>query len=116
MGKRERDRGARGERMLRDLLRARGWPAERGQQRAGGGDSPDVKGGPPGFHFEVKFTERFQALAAYRQALEDASTAQPPNRPVVAWKRARGPWMALLSLDDLLDLIDAYILQQLIES
>ena len=50
MGKRERDRGKRGELMLRDVLRAAGWVnAERGQQRAGGADSPDVRGGPRGW-------------------------------------------------------------------
>ena len=37
-----RAKGARGERMWRDQLRAEGYTAKRGQQHAGGQDSPDV--------------------------------------------------------------------------
>ena len=103
MGKRERERGKRGELMLRDVLRAAGWPgAERGQQRAGGADSPDVRGGPVGVHFECKFVERLRARVALDQARADSG---PGDVPIVAWKRAREPWVAILGLDDLLDLL-----------
>ena len=103
MGKAQRDRGKRGELLLRDVLREAGWPsAERGQQRAGGADSPDVRGGPEGVHFECKFTERLDARSALEQARGDAG---PGRTPVVAHKRARAPWVAILDLDALLALL-----------
>ena len=103
MGRRERERGKRGELMLRDVLRRWGWlAAERGQQRAGGADSPDVRGGPRDVHFECKFTERLNAREALRQAEGDSG---PGEVPVVAWKRAREPWVAVMRLDDVLALL-----------
>ncbi len=103
MSKHSRDRGKRGELLLRDVLRGAGWPAaERGQQRAGGADSPDVRGGPAEIHFECKFTERLDVRAALDQATADAPTGKIP---VVAHKRNRHPWVAVLPLDDLLRLV-----------
>ena len=37
-----RQKGARGERMFRDMFREAGFEARRGQQFSGGTDSPDV--------------------------------------------------------------------------
>lgn len=89
--------------MLRDVLRRAGWPAtERGQQRHGGPDSPDVRGGPEGYHFECKFVETLRLREALRQATSEAPRGVAP---VVAWKRARGPWVAVLLLEDLLELV-----------
>lgn len=103
MGKAERDRGKRGELLLRDVLRAAGWTAaERGQQRAGGVESPDVKNGPRGVHIECKFVERLSPRAALAQARRDAPADAVP---VVAWKTARQEWVAVLALDDLLRLL-----------
>ena len=103
MGKRERDKGKRGELMLRDVLRRHGWTdAERGQQRAGGADSPDVRGGPAGIHFECKFVEALSSLKALDQARADAPADAVP---VVAHKRSRAPWLAILDLDALLGLL-----------
>lgn len=103
MGKAQRDKGKRGELMLRDVLREAGWGgAERGQQRHGGPESPDVRGGPAGVHFECKFVEALSARVALRQAAADAGVGEVP---VVAWKRTREPWVAVLSLDDLLRLL-----------
>lgn len=53
MSKFSRDKGARGEREFRDLLREHGFEARRGQQFAGGNDSPDVVTDLP-CHVEVK--------------------------------------------------------------
>ena len=103
MSKRSRDKGKRGELLLRDVIRQHGWPgAERGQQRHGGPDSPDVRGGPPGYHFECKFTERLSASQALDQARGDAG---PGEVPIVAHKSSRRPWLAILSLDDLLKIL-----------
>lgn len=103
MGKRERDKGKRGELMLRDVLRGHGWAgAERGQQRAGGADSPDVRGGPAGVHFECKFVEALSARKALDQARADAPAG---SVPIVAHKASGKPWIAILDLDALLGLL-----------
>lgn len=102
-GRRSRDKGKRGELLFRDVLRAAGWPgAERGQQRAGGADAPDVRGGPQGVHFEVKFVEALSARRALDQAVADAEGGA---LPIVAWKTSRAPWVAILGMDDLLTLL-----------
>ena len=89
--------------MLRDVLRAAGWPkAERGQQRAGGADSPDVRGGPAGVHFECKFTETLRLREALAQAQGDAP---PDSLAIVAHKANGKPWVAVLDLDALLGLL-----------
>lgn len=113
-----RDKGKRGELAWRDVLRAAGWPAaERGQQRAGGADAPDVRGGPPGVHWEVKFVEALQARKALEQATRDSGSGRPeivegrhfsdfPSPvPVVAWKTSRAPWVCILHAADLLRLL-----------
>lgn len=87
MSKFSRDKGARGEREFRDLLREHGFEARRGQQFAGGPDSPDVVTDCP-VHFEVKRTESF-STSYLSQAEQDA---HPLLQPVVAWKRNSAPW------------------------
>lgn len=103
VGKAQRDKGKRGELLLRDVLRRAGWPhAERGQQRHGGPDSPDVRGGPKGVHFECKFVEALSTRVALDQARADAG---PGEIPIVAHKRERRPWVAIMDLDDVLGLL-----------
>lgn len=97
-----RQKGARGERELRDVLRAAGWGATiRGQQRSGV-EQADVVGGPGGFHWESKVGKRPDLWKASQQAARDA---KPGEVPVVAAKRDRGSWVACLPLSDLLVLI-----------
>jgi len=86
-----RAKGARGEREFRDLLREHGFEARRGQQFAGGPDSPDVIVDLP-VHFEVKRTESFSP-SYLAQAERDA---HPANQPVVAWKRNAAPWRVFM--------------------
>ena len=75
------EKGKRGERDWRDELRAHGYEARRGQQFSGSPDSPDVVcPALPGFHFEVKHTERLNVHEAMAQAIDDAVD----NVPVVA--------------------------------
>lgn len=103
VGKAERDKGKRGELLLRDVLREHGWAkAERGQQRHGGPDSPDVRGGPKGFHFECKFVQALNVRKALEQAVDEAP---PGDVAIVAHKREREGWTATLGLDDLLTLL-----------
>jgi Holliday junction resolvase len=95
-----RAKGARGEREFRDQLRAKGWTARRGQQFAGGTDSPDVICEELAhIHFEVKRTEsisiqKVMSLQAERDAKHKC--------PIIVHKNNGGQWLAILRLDDLL--------------
>ena len=75
----QRDKGKRGELKHRDVLRELGFvDAERGQQRHGGPDSPDVRNGIPGCHPEVKFYERHAAIRHLEQAEREAPEGATP--------------------------------------
>ena len=96
-----RAKGVRGELEWAAYLRDRGHFARRGQQYAGGNDSPDVVTDLP-LHFEVKRVQRLDLRAAMLQAVTEA-----PNdkTPVVAHRRNREPWLITLRADDFFDLI-----------
>lgn len=96
-----RDKGKRRELDFSHYLEARGIEARRGQQRAGGTDSPDVVHSLPGLHFEVKGTETLRLNDARAQARRDAGA----KVPVVAWKRNRDEWVAILPMDDFLNIL-----------
>ena len=98
-----RRKGKDGELEVARILKARGLEASRGCQYHGGPDSPDVVG-LPGFHIEVKRTETFNLYKAMEQACRDRDGAAAP---VVVHRRSRQPWVAVLLLDDFLDLYDA---------
>src|SRR5262245_23870546 len=67
-----RQKGARGERLWRDELRANGYAARRGQQFSGSPGSPDVVcEALPWIHFEVKVVEKLNVQAAMEQARRD---------------------------------------------
>lgn len=95
-------KGKRGEREFAAYLREYGVEARRSQQYAGGHDSQDVLHDIPGIHFEVKRTEALQLHPAMEQAAEDATEG---DIPVVAFRRNRGKWVAILPMDDLMKLI-----------
>jgi hypothetical protein len=95
-------KGKRGERVWRDQLRARGYEARRGQQFSGSPDGPDVICPDlPGFHFEVKHTERLNVHEAMAQAVNDAAD----NVPVVVHRRNRNDWLVTMRADDWFDLL-----------
>jgi hypothetical protein len=96
-----RAKGQRGELEVRDLLRAAGFEAERGQQRAGGSDSPDVKHNIPGYHIEVKLCEQFNLFKALAQATQD----NPNAIPLIFHRRNYMPWMVCLPAEVLLRLL-----------
>lgn len=104
MGKKSRDKGKRGELEWRDRLRTYGYVgAERGAQRSGSPDSPDVK--VPSLaglvHFEVKRAERLSLWSALNQATDEAGEAMP----VVAHRPNGKPWVCVLRGEDLLWLL-----------
>jgi len=93
-----RRKGARGELEWAATLRALGFPAaRRGQQHRGGPESPDVAGGIPGTHCEVKRVERLNLYDAIEQAVRDAEG----RIPYVAHRRNRSGWLITLRADDI---------------
>ncbi len=97
-----RAKGKAGELELAAFLRERGFvEARRGQQFKGGGDSPDVVG-IPGVHVECKRVESGNLYTWLDQAIDDAA---PRTVPVVAHRRSRRPWVAILRLNDFLELV-----------
>lgn len=97
-----RSKGAAGEREFAAVLKAKGLAARRGQQFAGGGDSPDVVcPSLTGVHFEVK---RVQAGNPY-DWLAQAQRDGKEKVPVVAHRKNGKEWVAILPMTDLLDLL-----------
>jgi Holliday junction resolvase len=94
-----RRKGVRGELELAHWLVERGFDARRGQQFRGGDDSPDIITNLP-YHIEVKRTERLQLYDAMEQAIRDSGG----DVPIVAHRRNRGEWLAIMRLEDLLAL------------
>ena len=95
-------KGKRGERELAAYLTERGHPARRGQQFKGGADSPDVVCPSLPVHWECKRVERLRLPEAMAQAIDEAA---PGKLPVVAHRRNGGDWLAIMRLDDLLELM-----------
>lgn len=97
-----RSKGVNGELEFAALLKTNGIEACRGQQHAGGTDSPDVKvAGLTGVHFEVKRTEKGNLYVWLEQAIRDAGG----NLPIVAHRRNHRDWVAILSMEKLIELL-----------
>lgn len=97
-----RRKGANGERELAKVLTELGYPAERGQQRKGGEDSPDVIcPSLAGFHIEAKFTATCQMHSPKKLAQWDAQAIRDANgkrTPLVIhrWNGCRTWWVRVL--------------------
>ena len=106
MGKMSREKGARFERTLANILKERGYDAQRSAQHCGNtGDAPDVRG-LPGLWLEAKAQERIQIRPWYEQAKRDAEAAKKGEIPVVIHKINRGEILATLSFEDFLTLYE----------
>lgn len=91
-----REKGKRGERQWRDELRANGYRARRGQQYAGGGESPDVVCEELSWlHFEVKAVERLNIEDAMEQARRDGVG----KTPIVAHRRSHRRWLVTMDAE-----------------
>lgn len=100
MGAHSKRKGKSGELEVAAFLRLYGFEARRGQQFAGGGDSPDVVHDMPGWHIEVKRTGRQCDLQkAMDQAHEDKKAGE---WPLVVHRCDRGIWLATVKLEDFL--------------
>jgi hypothetical protein len=90
-------KGKRGEREAAQFLANEGFPARRGQQFAGGTDSPDIICETlPGIHFEVKRVERGNPYDWVSQAQRDAGY----KLPVVLHRRNDHEWLAIMPAKD----------------
>lgn len=100
-----RNKGKRGELEFVHYLKARGIEARRGQQYAGGGDSPDViaTGILGQTHIEVKRREAGNPYDWLDQAKGDAKDGYVP---VVAHKRNGKDWIAILDMDHFLQVME----------
>lgn len=98
-----RNKGKRGELEWAAYLTELGYEARRGQQYRGGPASPDIIGGIPGTHAEVKRVERLDIRAAIHQAVVDAGDAIP----YVAHRRNREEWLITLRAADMIRFMEA---------
>jgi len=99
----QRNKGARGELEVVELVRAAGWPrAHRNYDQPAEGGS-DIVGGPEGVCIEIKRrAKRVDVPGAMRQA---EAAAGPLEIPLVLHRVDRGAWQATLPLDELLGLL-----------
>jgi len=97
-GARSSRKGGRGEPELVEVLRRHGFRAWRSSRMYQRGDvAPDVSSPELPLHVEVKRVEALRIGAALDQARGKV--------PVVAWRSNRRPWVAILPLDELLELL-----------
>ena len=102
MGKiNSRDKGAKYERHIAQVLRDHGYEAERGVQHQGGKDSPDVKHNMPNIHIEAKAVEKLNLWNALAQSEKDAGADEIP---VVVFKRNRSKDYVALSFEDFIEI------------
>jgi len=97
----EREKGARGEREVAAILRAHGFECERTPNSGGLQVKGDLAGSFPA-HVEVKFQETARPWAYWEQASNEAPIGL---MPVVAFRRKRSPWLAIVKLEDLAELM-----------
>ena len=99
----QRRKGAVGERELAAFLKQHGFEARRGQQHAGGGDSPDVVHNIPSLHIECKRTEKLSVYEAVDQAKRDSFGTE--RAPTVFHRRNRKDWLVIMYADDFLEIM-----------
>lgn len=98
-----RTKGNNGELEFAHYLTDAGFEAERGQQRSGGSDSPDVRCALlSDIHFEVKRKQRGNPYLWIEQAIRDGG---PGKLHVVAHRRNHQAWLAIMPMEDLMRLL-----------
>ena len=104
MGKKSREKGARGERELTGVLRGHGYDCRRGQQFCGANGDADVVG-LPGVHIECKRVERLDLYGAAEQSRRDARAGE---LPVVMHRKNNCDWLVTMYLDDWIEMYREY--------
>ena len=104
-----KQKGARGERELSNILKEHGFDTRRTAQYSGIGasvnDNADVIG-LPHIHIECKRVERLNISNAMQQAIDDSSEQ---NYPTVFHRKDREPWLVTMRLEDWIDLYKKYL-------
>lgn len=100
MSARERNKGSRGEAEVVEMIRVH-WPRATRNFASGAAGNGDIAHGPANTSIEVKRTERAEPWKWWEQAERDADG----RMPVVAFRRSRAPWLAIVELDELLALL-----------
>jgi Holliday junction resolvase len=106
MGMISKRKGKTGELEVAALLREYGFEGKRGVQYQGGKDSADVTG-LPGFHIEVKRTEKLNLEAAMAQARADCED-RTVNTPVVFHRKNKNDWVVILDVHAFLNRVKEY--------
>jgi hypothetical protein len=106
---RERDKGARGELEVVQLVRTH-WPRATRNFASGAAGNLDIAHGPTRVVIDVKRTERLRFREAWREAAKGAAKAGDGVMPMVAtrWNRTRSdsaPWLAIVELEPLLAML-----------
>lgn len=104
VAKASRDKGARGEREVRDAFRKHGFDVDRVPNSGGLRIRGDLYGNIPRLHIEVKRAERWDVPAWIKQAESDAFDHQTP---IVCMRRNASRWYAVLPLVDLVPLLES---------
>lgn len=111
MGKSQREKGCRGERLFRDMCREQGFAgAERmGQQMyQRGSEIADVVG-LPGIHIECKFVEKLNVRKAMEQSTKDSEDEGLGNIPILAHKTSRQPFLITMRAADWFRIYKGYL-------
>jgi hypothetical protein len=102
MGRSQRQKGKRGERLAsKAVTAALGVKARRGVQYKGGAGSADIEVEIPGIHWEVKFVERESVRAWMKQARDECGVSVP----VVLHKRSREEWLVTVPMERLYEFV-----------
>jgi hypothetical protein len=97
----ERRKGVAGELEVRDVFRARGFDCDRTPNSGGLRLKGDLLGTVPA-HLEVKRQEVARPWLWFAQAVADAPAGV---LPIVAFRRSRSPWLAIIGLAELAELM-----------
>lgn len=102
-----REKGARSEREIANLLREKyGFDqCRRGQQFSGLHGDADIVG-VPFLHCEIKNVQREAVRTWMKQSIRDA---QEGEIPVVMHKKDREPWLVTLGIDDFMQFFRAWL-------
>lgn len=99
-----RQKGARGERELANILCSYGYNSRRGQQYCGANGDADVVG-LPGVHIECKRVERLNLYDAVDQAKRDRKSYEIP---AVFHRKNNCEWLVTLTLDGFMKMYEKW--------
>lgn len=99
-----RQKGKRGELEIAHIMQGYGYDARRSQQYAGINSDADVVG-VPGLHLEIKRVEALNLDKAMAQSIRDA---REDEIPLVVHRKDRQEWRVTLSLEDFMELYQAW--------